>query len=84
MLFSAREEVLNKFKTRLFAIKNLDKIWTREPTREPTPELVTEPIKHNKSKLKLQQEFIKEVIANEKYINDEYFGIILSIKIHYF
>ena len=33
-LFGAREKGLNFFKSRLFPIKNLDKI----PTREPTPE----------------------------------------------
>ena len=49
LLFSAREKVLNNFKTKLFPIKKLDKI----PTREPTPELATEPTKQTKSKLKL-------------------------------
>ena len=33
LLFSAREPVLNNFKSRLFLVKNLDKI----PTREQTP-----------------------------------------------
>ena len=43
--------IVQKFKSRLFAIKYLNKI----PTDEPTPELATEPIKHKKYKLKLQQ-----------------------------
>ena len=51
LLFSAREKVLNNFKSRLFVIKNLDKIPTREPTpekaaelaAEPTPKVATEP-----------------------------------------
>ena len=43
----------------MFPIKNLVKV----PTLEPTPEVATEPTKHN---LKLQWEFINEVIANEK------------------
>ena len=64
--FSAREKVLNNFKSRLFPIKNFDRIPTREPTLEPTPELATEPNKHKKSKLKLQQEFINEIIADKK------------------
>ena len=46
LLFSARENILNNFKCRLFLIKNLDKIPTHErtfksafqPAPEPTPE----------------------------------------------
>ena len=49
LLFSARENVLNNLESRLFPMKELDKI----PTREPTPEPATEPTKHKKSKLKL-------------------------------
>ena len=67
--FSVREKVLNNIKSRLFPIKNLDKI----PTRDPAPELAIEPTKHRNSKLKLQQEFINEVIAGEKDMNDEIF-----------
>ena len=48
LLISAREKVLNNFKTRLL-IKNWDKI----PTRQPTRELPKEPTKHKKSKSKL-------------------------------
>ena len=66
-MFSTRENVLNSFKSGLFPIKNLHKI----PTREPAPEPAAEPNKPNKSKLKLQQEFMNELIANEKDINDE-------------
>ena len=40
LLFSAREKVLNSFKTRLFSIKNLNKIPAREPTAEPATEPV--------------------------------------------
>ena len=55
LLFSAREKVPNRFKSRLIPIKNLDKIPTREPTPEvatkpevaPEPEVVTEPKKKN-------------------------------------
>ena len=59
--FSATENVLNSFKSRLFPMKNLDKYLTREPTpdtaAEPIPKVKTEPTptKHKKSKLKLQQ-----------------------------
>ena len=66
-------KVLKIFKSRLFPIKNLDKIWTGGPTREPTPQLAVESTKHKKSKLKLQQEFIHEIKADEKDANDEIF-----------
>ena len=36
-------------------------------------ETATEPIKCKKSKIKLQQEFTNEIIANKKDINDEIF-----------
>ena len=50
-------------------MKNLDKI----PTRKPTSELATEPTKHKKYILKVQQEFMIEIIADEKDIDDEIF-----------
>ena len=43
------------------------------PTCEPTPELATEPTTQKQSKLKLQQGFMNEIIADEKDINDEIF-----------
>ena len=55
--------------SRLFPIKNLDKI----STCVSTPEVATEPAKRRKSKLKMQQEFINKIIANEKDINIEIF-----------
>ena len=73
LLFSAKEKVLNKFKSRLFPIKNFDKIPICESTPEVATEPATEPINYKKSKLKLQQEFMNEVIANEKDINYEIF-----------
>ena len=69
LLLSAREKVLNSFKSRLFPIKNLDKIPTREPAAEPA----AQPTKHKKSKLKVEQEFINKIIAEEKGINNETF-----------
>ena len=51
-----------------------------EPTpkvaREPTPKPATEATsaKHKKSKLKLQQNFINEIIADEKDINNGIFS----------
>ena len=69
LLFSTRENVLNSFKSRLFPIKKLGKIPTRElaePAAEPAAEKT--PTKNKKSKSKLQQEFIKVIIANEKDI----------------
>ena len=56
----------NRFKSRLFPITNSDEI----PTHEPTPELATEPTKHNKSKLKLEQRFMNE---GEKDIDGQIF-----------
>ena len=47
-------------------MKSLDKI----PTHKPTLELATERTKEKKSKIKLQQEYINEIIANEKDISD--------------
>ena len=79
LLFSAKEKVLNSFKSRLFPIKNRDKIPTRKPAAEPKPEVAIEPApelaptKHKKSKLKLQQKFMNEIIAHEKDINNEVF-----------
>ena len=53
--FSAREKVLNRFKSRLFPQKNLNKTPTREPTPEPAtePEVATEPTKATKAKCKI-------------------------------
>ena len=71
------ENVRNNFKSRLFPIENLDKIPIREPARELTPELAKELTKHRKSQLKLQQEFINEIIANEK---DKYDVIFITFR----
>ena len=74
-----------KFKSRLFPIINLNKIPTRQPNpeqaaetevaTEPTPESSTETrlTKHKKFKLKFQQEFVNEIIPDEKDINCEIF-----------
>ena len=43
------------------------------PTRQPTPELATEPTKHKKYKLNLQQEFMNQIIVDEKNMSDEIF-----------
>ena len=51
----AREKVLNNLECRLFPIKNLDKI----PTREAKPELAKELTKHKKPKSKLQQKLFE-------------------------
>ena len=64
------KNVLKNFKDRLFLIKRLDEI----ATREKTPELATEPTKQKKSESKLQQKFTSEIIANEVDINDKTFG----------
>ena len=69
LLFSAREKILNDFKSRLFPIKSLDEI----PALEPKPEVTTELTKQKKSKLKWQQESMNKIIPNEKDINEEIF-----------
>ena len=80
LLFSATEKFLNIFKSRLFPIKNLDKIATCGPTElevatESTRKPATEatPAKQQKSKSKLQQEFMNEIIANKNEIFSKYF-----------
>ena len=42
-------------------------------TCEPPPELATEPTRNKKSKLKLNQKFMSEIIADEKDRNNEIF-----------
>ena len=67
LFFGAREKVLTNFKSALFSEKKLNKFSTREPTSEQA----IEPAKQKKSKLKLQQGFMNEIIADEKDINDD-------------
>ena len=43
----------------------------KDSTRKIAAELVPEPTKHKKSKLKLEQEFMNKVIADEKDIDDK-------------
>ena len=73
LLFHAREKVLNNFKSRLFPIKNLDKISIRESTPQPTPELAKKQTNHKNSKLKLRHELLNEIIVDKKNVNDEIF-----------
>ena len=56
LLFSTRGKVRNRFKRRLFPIKNEDDIPTGEPTPQPAAEPATKttPTKYKKSKFKLQ------------------------------
>ena len=75
LFFSVREKVINNFKSRIFRIKNSDKILTSKPTSE----LETVPFKLKKSKLKLQQELMNEILANKKVM--KYFGIVASTRI---
>ena len=70
LLFRAKKKVLDTFKSNLFSIKNLNKVPTHEPNREPTPKLAKKPTKHRKLKLKLQKEFMNEIVADKKFIND--------------
>ena len=66
------KKLLITLKTDYFQ-KNLDKIPTHESICEATTELATEPTKHKKCKLILQQKPLNEIIANEKDINDAIF-----------
>ena len=68
-MFSAREKIVNSFKSRLFPIKNLERI----PLRQPAAESAAESTKHKKCKLKMEQEFINEIIAEERGIDNEIF-----------
>ena len=64
LLFSIGEKVLNNFKSKLFPIKNLEKIPTREQATEPTSETTkaTKPkTKRNISSLELLEEFLNEI-----------------------
>ena len=66
-MFSTREKFLNGFKCWLFPIKNLDKIATRKPEAGPAAEKTQN--KNKKSKLKLQQDFIRDIMDNKNDIN---------------
>ena len=44
LFFSAREKVLNNFKSEAFLIKNHNKTLTPEPGRKPTLEATPEPV----------------------------------------
>ena len=82
LICSITEKVLNSFKNRLFPIKNLVKnpkasTNTRTSSRTNTRSSnITNRSNTNytqESKLKLQQEFINEVTADNKYINNKIF-----------
>ena len=89
LLLSARDKVLNSFKSRLFLLKKLDKIATREPAKEqevakePAKEPATEPkvatkAKNKKTKrkissLKLSEGFLNKIKNEEKNINEQIF-----------
>ena len=60
IIFSAWENVFCNFKSRFFSIEKLD----QTSTPELTPQLATEPTKHKKSKLKLRQELMNEIIVD--------------------
>ena len=82
LFFGAKERVLSNFKSRLFLIKNLDTIPTRETTTEPAtePEVaieLTKPTKTNTkrkiSSLKLRENFFNKIKNEEKNINEQIF-----------
>ena len=82
LLFSAKEKVLIIFKSRLFSIKHLDQISTREPTEQGTElEVTTEQTKstnatkaktkHKISSLKLREEFLSKIKNEKKNVNEK-------------
>ena len=89
LLFSAREKVLNTFKSKLFPIKNLDKIPRHEPVPEPAtePKIAKEPAtkptkateatkvdtKSKTSLLKFWEKCLNEIKNEEKNINKQIF-----------
>ena len=65
------KKFLIALKANCFQIKNFGKIPTHEPAAEPAAKKT--PTKHKKSTLKLEQESINEIIADEKGLNNETF-----------
>ena len=68
-MFSARRKLLNRFKSRLLPIKKLDKI----PTREPTPEVATKPVKAAKATKRKTKRKISSLKYESKNINEQIF-----------
>ena len=62
LFLSAREKILNNFKSKIFPIKNLGE----NPTTEPTPESMVFDIK-------LRENFINKIENDKKNINNEIF-----------
>ena len=60
LLFSARENVPNSFKSRLFPIKSLDKSSICEPATEPTIATKAK-TKREISSLKMREEFRNQI-----------------------
>ena len=73
------KKILNTFKSRLFPIKNVDKIPSLEPIPEPEPEVATESkeikakTKRKISPLKLREEFLNKVKNEGKNENEQIF-----------
>ena len=92
LLFSTREKVLNRFKSKVSPIKNLDKITTRELTEPATElEVAKEPTKATKSKNKTQNIFINIALRGFKYNQNKkkisiskYLRNFFMINIHHF
>ena len=71
LLFNGIDKVLHSFESRLFPIKNLCKFPTSQSAAEPKMESTR--TKYKKPKLRLQQECMNKIIADEKDINNEMF-----------
>ena len=71
LFLSAREHKIHHFKSKIFSIKNLDKISTTEPTPDPT---VFNTPKPTKSEHKISPKFTSNLILFFDFIHNVYQG----------
>ena len=80
MFLSAREKILNEFKSKIFLVKYSDKIPAPEPAPEQAPEATVfdtaQPAEEQakKSSSKLYQDFLDKIANDETSINTEIFN----------
>ena len=65
---SETENILNNFKSKLFPMKHLDKFSTPKPSTKTTPNQTVFDTPTNKSKFKLYENFMNEILKGNKYI----------------
>ena len=84
LFLSAKERVLNSFKSNIFPTKIPDKVPTPNATPDPTPDPTPKPIvfctpkptkepRNKISSLKLHENFLNKIVNDEKIINKEIF-----------